>query len=63
MIPRISIALSAFGVAVSLGLLAVSIRDCRSGASVLWPAGAGAIFLAAAFALVRDVRNTRRQAR
>ncbi|MFD3450669.1 hypothetical protein ACFWVC_00605 [Streptomyces sp. NPDC058691] len=57
------IALSTFGVVVSLGLLAIGIRDCRSGASVLWPAGAAAIFLAATFTLVRDVRDARRPAR
>ncbi|WP_437085668.1 hypothetical protein [Streptomyces sp. enrichment culture] len=56
---RISALISAFGVLASLTLLAVAIRDYRSGASVLWLAAGSAIFLSASYTLVRDARRAR----
>ncbi|MFE6699009.1 hypothetical protein [Streptomyces sp. NPDC057718] len=56
---RISALISVFGVITSVMLLALAVREYRSGASVLWLVVGVAIFLGAAYALVRDARRLR----
>lgn len=56
---RISALISAFGFLVSVMLLALAVRDYRSGASVLWLAAGALIFLGASYTLLRDVRRLR----
>ncbi|MEX3101467.1 hypothetical protein DF268_45840 [Streptomyces sp. V2] len=56
---RISALISVLGVLTSAMLLVVAAREYHSGASALWLVGGAAIFLSAAFALVRDVRQLR----
>ncbi|MFE7976639.1 hypothetical protein [Streptomyces shenzhenensis] len=51
--------ISAFGVVASTALLAMAVSQYRSGESALWIAFAGVVFLAAFYALVRDVRHLR----
>ncbi|MCP3757794.1 hypothetical protein [Streptomyces sp. TBY4] len=56
---RISALISAFGFLVSVMLLALAVRDYRSGESVLWLVAGALIFLSASYTLVRDVRRLR----
>jgi multidrug transporter EmrE-like cation transporter len=56
---RISALISAFGVLASMLLLALAVREYRSGASALWIGTGAVIFLSASYALVRDVRRLR----
>ncbi|MEV0962093.1 hypothetical protein AB0J25_05660 [Streptomyces sp. NPDC049910] len=56
---RISVPISAFGVLASVMLLALAVREYRSGASVLLLGAGSVIFLSASYALVRDVRQLR----
>ncbi|MFC9593008.1 hypothetical protein ACFTUC_24920 [Streptomyces sp. NPDC056944] len=56
---RISALISAFGVLVAIVLLALAVRDYRSGASALWIVAGAALFLGTSYTLVRDVRRLR----
>ncbi|MER6955174.1 MULTISPECIES: hypothetical protein [unclassified Streptomyces] len=56
---RISAVISAFGVLATMVLLIGTFREYRSGASVLWIAAGGVLFLIASYALTRDVRRLR----
>jgi len=49
--------ISGFGVLASALLLVVGVREYQSGASALWPAVGGLVFISAVYALVRDVRR------
>ncbi|WP_189533718.1 hypothetical protein [Streptomyces roseolilacinus] len=59
MTDRISAVISAFGVLASVLVFVMAVDEYRSGASALWIAGGAAIFLSAAYALVRDVLRLR----
>ncbi|CAH9413639.1 hypothetical protein SGL43_00638 [Streptomyces globisporus] len=56
---RISALISVFGVFASVLLLALAVREYRSGATVLWLVFGAAAFLGAVYALVVDVRRLR----
>lgn len=50
--------ISVLGVLVNAFLLAVAVRKYESGASPLWLLGGAALFLIAAYTLVRNLRRT-----
>lgn len=56
---RISALISVFGVFAGVLLLALAVREYRSGATVLWLVFGAAAFLGAVYALVVDVRQLR----
>ncbi|AWL86906.1 hypothetical protein [Streptomyces globisporus] len=56
---RISALISVFGVFASVLLLALAVREYRSGATVLWLVFGATAFLGAVYALVVDVRRLR----
>ena len=56
---RISALISAFGVVTGTVLLALAVREYRSGASALWVGAGALIVLSASCTLVRDVRRLR----
>ncbi|KUJ65463.1 MULTISPECIES: hypothetical protein [Streptomyces] len=56
---HISALISAFGVFAAGLLLALAVREYRSGATVLWLVFGAAAFLGAVYALVVDVRRLR----
>ncbi|MFE5589522.1 hypothetical protein [Streptomyces sp. NPDC056549] len=56
---RISALISAFGVLAGGMLLALAVREYRSGASALWIVAGAALFLGTSYTLVRDVRRLR----
>jgi hypothetical protein len=56
---RISALISAFEVVASMLLLALAVREYRSGATILWIGAAALLFLGVSYTLVRDVRRIR----
>ncbi|HWU11817.1 MAG TPA: hypothetical protein VN520_36625 [Streptomyces sp.] len=56
---RISALISAVGVLADMVLLALAVREFRSGASALWIGAGAMILLGASYAFVRDVRRLR----
>ncbi|MFE6667534.1 hypothetical protein ACFVFH_28735 [Streptomyces sp. NPDC057697] len=55
----IGAAISALGVLLGMLLLALAVREYRSGASALWMVAAAVLLLITVHTLVRDVRRLR----